>query len=502
MDDTSSEDDFPCSVTINAFFEESWNELGRSQSCCRARQPTLNRHPQVTRLAKWRNPSVAARPSRHIQTLRKPQLIEFEKLGLSAPILKTLADAGYSSPTPIQTEAVPLILAGHDLLGIAQTGTGKTAAFSLPVLHRLIAERKAPPPKGCRVLILSPTRELASQIADNLAIYGAGMGLSFATVFGGVNARPQIRALARGVDVLVATPGRLLDHISTGVARLDGTEVLILDEADQMLDLGFLKPIRSIVARLPRDRQTLLFSATMPPVIEKLAADFLRKPKRISVTPVSSTTERIAQRVIHIAADDKRDFLADLITRNEMFRTLVFTRTKRGADRLAKRLEVAGISVSAIHGNKSQPQRERALEAFRKAKIQVLVATDIAARGIDVHDITHVINFELPEVPEAYVHRIGRTARAGASGSAISLCDPSERKYLQAIEKLIRRSIPSERHLRASGSPQTAAPWATAVQASGEEPSTGVQKSRGRGRSSSGRASGTGRGAPAHAGKT
>jgi len=373
---------------------------------------------------------------------------DFSQLGLSAPILNALVKAGYTQPTPIQTKAIPMIAAGNDILGIAQTGTGKTAAFALPVLDKLIAERKSPPPNGCRVLVLSPTRELAAQIAVNFRTYAGGNRLVIATVFGGVGYRPQIQALTKGVDVLVATPGRLIDHLGSGMVSLRDTGVLILDEADQMLDLGFLKPIRSIVSRMPRERQTLLFSATMPQSISQLAKDFLRDPVRISVSPVSSMAERISQRVIHVEHSQKRALLANLIADHAMHRTLVFTRTKRGADRVAKHLSAVGVRVAAIHGNKSQNQRERALEGFRKSKIDVLVATDIAARGIDVDDVTHVINFELPEVPEAYVHRIGRTARAGASGSAIALCDPSEIAYLRGIERMIRQSIPAEQQVR------------------------------------------------------
>ena len=372
------------------------------------------------------------------------ELNDFSTLGLSAPLLEALAKAGYTTPTPIQSQAVPPLLKGRDLIGIAQTGTGKTAAFALPILHRLAADPKPAVRNSCRVLVLSPTRELATQIGDSFRAYGSKLDLSFATVFGGVAHRPQIQALNRGVDVLVATPGRLLDHMTTGYINVKSTEVLVLDEADQMLDLGFLKPIRQIVGRLPRERQTLLFSATMPDQIARLAKDFLRNPERVSVAPVSSTAERVTQRVVHIAAAQKRHLLTKLFAGQDMSRTLVFTRTKHGADRLAKHLNAANITVAAIHGNKSQPQRERALEAFRAAKIQVLVATDIAARGIDIDDVSHVISFELPEVPEAYVHRIGRTARAGASGSAISFCDDAELKYLRGIERLTRQKIPSE----------------------------------------------------------
>ena len=371
-------------------------------------------------------------------------MTKFTELGLAAPILKALEGEGYTTPTPIQAKAIPAVLAGSDLLGIAQTGTGKTAAFALPILHRLAADRRPAPRKGCRVLVLSPTRELASQIGESFRTYGRHLGLSVAVVFGGVAHRPQIQSLARGVDILVATPGRLLDHMAERHALLAGTEILVLDEADRMLDLGFVKPIRRIVAHLAARRQNLFFSATMPREIAVLADELLRNPVKIAVTPVASTVEQVRQRVIHVESRKKRALLAELFSDAEMSRTLVFTRTKRGADRVARHLEAEGIRVAAIHGDKSQRQREEALDAFRKAKIRVLVATDIAARGIDIDDVSHVVNFELPEVPEAYVHRIGRTARAGASGSAISLCDAAERDLLRAIERLTRQSIATE----------------------------------------------------------
>ncbi len=381
--------------------------------------------------------SLRARSERH-------QLTKFSELGLAAPLLKALDGEGYATPTPIQAQAIPHVLKGSDLLGIAQTGTGKTAAFALPILHRLAASRRPAPRKGCRVLVLSPTRELASQIAESFRTYGRHLGLTVATVFGGVGPRPQIQALARGVDILVATPGRLLDHMGERHAVLDATEILVLDEADQMLDLGFVVPIRRIVARLPKERQNLFFSATMPGEIAGLAAELLRNPVKVAVAPVATTVERVSQRVIHIEAAKKRSLLAELLSDPGMSRTLVFTRTKRGADRVASHLEGSGLRVAAIHGNKSQGQREAALVAFRNGKIGVLVATDIAARGIDVDLVSHVVNFELPEVPEAYVHRIGRTARAGAAGVAISLCDVEERDLLRAIERLTRQSIPAE----------------------------------------------------------
>jgi len=371
-------------------------------------------------------------------------LTTFSDLGLAAPLLRALEGEGYSVPTPIQAQAIPGVLAGRDLLGIAQTGTGKTAAFALPILHRLAADRRPAQRKGCRVLVLSPTRELATQIAESFRTYGRHLGVSVAVVLGGVGHRPQVQAMARGVDVLVATPGRLLDHITQRDIVLSGTEILVLDEADQMLDLGFLPPIRRIVSHISMKRQNLFFSATMPREIGKLADELLRDPVKVSVAPVATTVESVTQRVLHVESHNKRLLLVELFADPQMSRTLVFTRTKRGADKVARHLEDAGIRVAAIHGNKSQSQREKALAAFRASKIRVLVATDIAARGIDVDQVTHVVNFELPEVPESYVHRIGRTARAGAAGTAISLCDRDERGLLRDIERLTRQSIPAE----------------------------------------------------------
>ena len=376
---------------------------------------------------------------------------QFSDLGLAAPLLKALESEGYTTPTPIQAKAIPVVMTGADLLGIAQTGTGKTAAFALPILHRLAADRRPAPRKGCRVLVLSPTRELASQIADSFRTYGRHLQLSVAVVYGGVAHRPQIQALSHGVDVLVATPGRLLDHMQERNADIKGTEILVLDEADQMLDLGFVKPIRRIVGSLSARRQTLFFSATMPHEIAGLAAEFLRDPIKIAVTPVASTVDRVNQRVIHIEAPKKRALLAELFADPAMSRTLVFTRTKRGADKVAQHLDAAGIRVAAIHGNKSQKQREHALDLFRNAKLRVLVATDIAARGIDIDNVSHVVNYELPEVPESYVHRIGRTARAGAEGNAISLCANDERDLLRRIERLTRQTIASEDRSRDPG---------------------------------------------------
>jgi ATP-dependent RNA helicase RhlE len=371
-------------------------------------------------------------------------LTSFTDLRLAEPILKALDSEGYETPTPIQAQAIPPVMEGRNLLGIAQTGTGKTAAFALPILHRLAADRRPAPRKGCRVLVLSPTRELCSQIGESFRAYGRHLGITVAVVFGGVAHRPQIQTLARGVDVLVAAPGRLLDLMEQRCADISGTEIFVLDEADQMLDLGFVKPIRRIVSHLSHRRQNLFFSATMPKEISGLADELLNDPVKVSVAPVATTAERVRQRVIHIETGKKRALLAALLADSEMTRTLVFTRTKRGADRVARHLETAGMKAAAIHGNKSQRQREIALEDFKQARIDVLVATDIAARGIDIDLVTHVVNYELPEVPEAYVHRIGRTARAGASGIAISLCDAEERDLLRAIERLTRQKIPHE----------------------------------------------------------
>jgi ATP-dependent RNA helicase RhlE len=367
----------------------------------------------------------------------------FSDFQLNPAILKSLSEEGYSQPTPIQTQAIPSVLVGRDLLGIAQTGTGKTAAFALPILHRLATNRRAPIERGCRVLVLSPTRELASQIAESFRSYGRHLGIRVAVVFGGVGHRPQRDALARGVDILVATPGRLLDHIGERNVALGGVETLVLDEADQMLDMGFIQPIRRIVSKLPARRQNLFFSATMPKEIGHLAGELLRDPVKVSVTPAATTVERVDQHVYLVEARAKRSLLVELFGNPALTRTLVFTRTKRGADKVARHLAGAGISVAAIHGNKSQKQREAALAAFKASKIRALVATDVAARGIDIDLVTHVVNYELPNVPESYVHRIGRTARAGAEGIAISLCDAEERDYLRDIERLTRLSIPT-----------------------------------------------------------
>jgi ATP-dependent RNA helicase RhlE len=366
----------------------------------------------------------------------------FSDFGLSQPILKALASEGYEKPTPIQSQAIPHVLAARDLCGIAQTGTGKTAAFALPILHRLSEQPRALVRKGCRVLVLSPTRELAGQIADSFRTYGRHLRLSTAVVFGGVPIGKQERQMSTGVDVLVATPGRLLDLVDRRALSLRDVEILVLDEADQMLDLGFIHALKRIVTLLPRDRQSLFFSATMPKTIATLADEFLRNPAKVAVTPVATTVERVEQNVMFVPTGRKQALLETVLREPAIERVLVFTRTKHGADKVVRGLDKAGIVSSAIHGNKSQPQRERALAAFRAGTCRVLVATDIAARGIDVDGVTHVINFDLPNVPESYVHRIGRTARAGASGVALSFCNDEERAYLRDIEKLTRLKVP------------------------------------------------------------
>jgi ATP-dependent RNA helicase RhlE len=378
-------------------------------------------------------------------------LENFHGFGLAAPLNNALAKMGYTKPTPIQGAAIPPLMTGRDLVGIAQTGTGKTAAFALPILHKLLADRRPAPKGGARVLVLAPTRELASQIAQSFRDLSDGLSLKIAVVFGGVPHGAQIRNLSQGLDVLVATPGRLIDHLDACVANLSAVEFFVLDEVDQMLDLGFIRPIRRIARDLPKKRQNLFFSATMPADIRALAGELLHNPAEVAVTPVAKTADRVEQRVIFIEAARKRDLLVELFADPEMSRTLVFTRTKRGADRVAKTLEEAGVEAAAIHGNKSQGQRERALAAFRGGRTRVLVATDIAARGIDIDDVTHVVNFELPEVPEAYVHRIGRTARAGKAGQAISFCDGEERDLLRAIERLTRLDLPKTDRRGAAG---------------------------------------------------
>ena len=389
-------------------------------------------------------------------------MTSFADLGLAAPLQKALAAEGYETPTPIQAGAIPHVLAGHDLLGVAQTGTGKTAAFALPILHHLQKINRTASPRACRVLVLSPTRELASQIEASFATYGRNMRVSSTVIFGGVPVGRQVRATAPGIDVVVATPGRLLDLMGQRALSLAEVEILVLDEADRMLDMGFIRDIRKILNVMPKQRQTLFFSATMPPEIADLAATMLTRPKEVTVTPVASTVDRITQSVIHCATKSKQAVLHKLLDDASIGRAVVFSRTKHGADRIVRHLEIAGINAAAIHGNKSQNARERAMASFRDGSLRLLVATDIAARGIDVDGVTHVINFDLPNIAESYVHRIGRTARAGADGIAVSLVGEDERSDLRAIERLIRRKI--DLAANPLGDDQTAAAAANALE--------------------------------------
>ncbi|MFC7498966.1 DEAD/DEAH box helicase [Enterovirga sp. GCM10030262] len=372
--------------------------------------------------------------------------MSFENLGLSQPVLQALALKEYTKSTPIQEQAIPLLLQGRDLLGIAQTGTGKTAAFMLPSIDRLTASDKRPQPRTCRMLVLAPTRELASQIAESARGYARFSHMNIATVFGGTSINKNRQELSRGVDILVATPGRLMDLIEQRILSLNAVEILVLDEADQMLDLGFIHALKAIVKMLPAKRQSLFFSATMPKAIRELADKFLTDPVQVAVTPAATTVERIDQFVTFVQQTEKQALLTMMLRagfseKGNMDRVLIFTRTKHGADRVVKLLTGNGIASNAIHGNKSQPQRERALGEFKSGKVKILVATDIAARGIDVSGVSHVINFELPNVSEQYVHRIGRTARAGAAGIAIAYCAEDERAYLKGIEKLTKQRI-------------------------------------------------------------
>ena len=361
--------------------------------------------------------------------------MSFADLSLSPSLIRALADEGYTTPTPIQSKAIPSAVTGRDLLGCAQTGTGKTAAFALPVLHRLAS--MGAPARNPRALILSPTRELATQIAESLRAYGRHLPLRTEVVFGGVSQYHQERALRRGCDILVATPGRLIDLMEQGVLTLKDVRILVLDEADRMLDMGFIQPIRRIAKSVPSTRQTLLFSATMPKEVAHLAESLLRDPVRVAVAPVASAAPKIEQRLVRCEREAKQGTLHALLRDDSVTRTLVFTRTKHGADKVVRRLEGAGISAAAIHGNKAQNQRQRALDAFRSGAVRVLVATDVASRGIDVDGVSHVINFDVPVEPEAYVHRIGRTGRAGATGISITLCSRDENSLMRAIEKLI-----------------------------------------------------------------
>jgi len=368
--------------------------------------------------------------------------MDFHSLGLIEPLLKTLEEEGYAAPTPIQEKTIPSLIAGRDLLGVAQTGTGKTAAFALPILQYLSKSNARPESRFVRVLVVAPTRELAAQIDQSFGTYGRRMRAVRACVFGGVGKNPQIKALSRGVDILTATPGRLLDLQNEGYLHLDRVEIVVLDEADRMLDMGFIRDVRRIVALLPKKRQTLLFSATMPKDISSLASSILNQPVRVDVEPEKTTVDKVSQSILHVRKENKKDLLTHLLQSNDVRRAVVFTRTKHGANRLAAALGAEGISTEAIHANKSQNARIRALDGFKKGEVRVLVATDLAARGIDVDGITHVFNYELPNEPETYVHRIGRTARAGASGIAVSFCDVEERPLLKQIERLLGRPVP------------------------------------------------------------
>jgi ATP-dependent RNA helicase RhlE len=369
-------------------------------------------------------------------------VITFASLNLVAPLLRALVEKAYTHPSPIQAQAIPPLLEGRDLIGCAQTGTGKTAAFALPILQRLAARPLPQTPRRPRALILTPTRELAAQIGENIAFYGRHLSLRHTVIFGGVGEHPQIRALAAGVEIVVATPGRLLDLMERGFVALDRVEIFVLDEADRMLDMGFAPDVKRIIARLPARRQSLLFSATMPEAIRDLANRLLHDPVRVDVAPAATTVERVEQRVCHVQRGDKHRLLVHTLRQHPEELVLVFSRTKHGANRIADNLERDGIQAAAIHGNKSQGARQRALEDFRAGRTRVLVATDIAARGIDVKGIAMVVNFDIPEEPEAYVHRIGRTARMGAKGLAYSFCDPSENSSFRDIQRLIRQTIP------------------------------------------------------------
>ena len=395
--------------------------------------------------------------------------MSFAHLGLAEPLVRALEAKGYTEPTPIQRDSIPTLLEGGDLLGIAQTGTGKTAAFVLPSIQRLVASAKRVLPTHCRMLVLAPTRELASQIAESARGYGQFSRMSVTTVFGGTSINKNRQDLSRGVDILVATPGRLIDLVEQGYCNLSTTEILVLDEADQMMDLGFIHALKKIVRMVPRKRQTLFFSATMPVAIRELASQFLTDPTTVSIKPAATTAERVDQCVTFVNQGEKQALLTMMLQSEKIERALIFTRTKHGADRVVKLLAGNGIASNAIHGNKSQPQRERALAAFKSGQTPILIATDIAARGIDVSGVSHVFNFELPNVPEQYVHRIGRTARAGASGIAIAFCADDERPYLKDIEKVTRQKI-EVRPLPEDFMKQANAIKATRVQAIGADP--------------------------------
>jgi ATP-dependent RNA helicase RhlE len=418
----------------------------------------------------------------------------FTDLGLAEPLIRALETKGYSDPTPIQKQAIPALLKGRDLLGIAQTGTGKTAAFSLPSLHRLAADPKPRQSASCRMLVLSPTRELAAQIAENMRGYAKYLSLNVQCVFGGIPVGKQARALVSGCDVLVATPGRLLDLIDQRALTLRNVEIFVLDEADQMMDLGFIVPLKRVANMLPKERQSLFFSATMPKAIADLGKQFINDPVRVEVTPQATTVERVDQFVTHINQAEKQALLTLSLKagleEGKIDRALVFTRTKHGADRVVRHLNTAGVNAAAIHGNKSQPQRTAALNAFRQGSTPVLVATDIAARGIDVTGVSHVFNFELPNVAEQYVHRIGRTARAGADGISVSFVAPDEKPYLKDIEKLTGVKLMPQ------SLPENFAKQAAQLPAPSRKPAEAEQDARRDERDRKGRFGGGGRGGP------
>ncbi len=428
--------------------------------------------------------------------------VSFDDLGLIEPLRRAVRDEGYETPTPIQQKAIPHVLEGRDLLGLAQTGTGKTAAFALPILQRL--ELAGPSQGGgrpVRVLILTPTRELASQIGDSFAVYGKHLRYRHAVIFGGVSQGPQERVLHAGVDILIATPGRLLDLAQQRVLKMDRLEIFVLDEADRMLDMGFIHDVRRVISLIPPKRQTLFFSATMPPDAADLAAMILKSPAEVAVTPISSTAERIDQFLYFVEKADKRLLLAELLKGTDVTRALVFSRTKHGANRVADYLSDRGIAAQAIHGNKSQNARERALAGFKNGSLRVLVATDIAARGIDIEEISHVINYDLPNIPETYVHRIGRTARAGAAGIAFSFCEAEERPFLVDIERLIKKQVPvvAEHPYRSSLPPPVAGaplPAAYRGDSRGSQHRGGGGGGRGGHRGGRGGGGGGGRGGP------
>jgi len=412
--------------------------------------------------------------------------MSFENLKLIEPILRALKTEGYTTPTPIQEQSIPIILQQRDLLGCAQTGTGKTAAFAIPILQLLYNDRlQHKEQKTIKALILTPTRELAIQIDESFAAYGRHTGLKHLVIFGGVSQNPQVDALKRGVDILVATPGRLLDLMQQRYVHLDHIKMLVLDEADRMLDMGFVNDVKKVIAKVPQKRQTLFFSATMPKEIQQLADSILYRPEKVEVTPVSSTADTIQQELFYVEKNDKRALLAHILKDKEIKTALVFTRTKHGADKVVKDLVRVGITAEAIHGNKSQNARQRALTNFKNRTTRVLIATDIAARGIDIDDLTHVINYELPNIPETYVHRIGRTGRAGASGIALSFCDAEEVEFLKDIHKLISKQIPVNEAHPYPMSPQSIVAKAEAAKQGGG----GQKRGRGYGRSDRSRGS-------------